>query len=50
MNANVNIIIQEKLQVLSVPFSAINTDPKTGEEFVVVLKENNKKEKRPIVA
>jgi hypothetical protein len=40
MSAHVKIIIQENLQVLAVPFSSVNTDPETGEEFVVVLKEN----------
>jgi hypothetical protein len=36
------------LQVLAVPFSSVNTDPETGEEFVVVLKENWQKERRVV--
>jgi hypothetical protein len=37
MNAYVNIVTKENLGVLAVPFSAIKTDEKTGEEYVVVL-------------
>lgn len=49
MQAQVNIIIQEKLWVLAVPFSAINTNPETWDIFVVVLNEKQEKEQRSVV-
>jgi hypothetical protein len=48
MNANVNIVIQQKLWVLAIPFSAIKTDEKTWEEYVTVLWKSLKKEKRKV--
>jgi hypothetical protein len=49
MQAQVNIIINENLWVLVVPFSAVNTNPKTGETFVVVLNDKWQKEKRVVI-
>jgi HlyD family secretion protein len=48
MNAKVNIMIQKRSWVLSVPFMAINTDQQTWEEFVVILNNNWQKEKRKV--
>lgn len=49
MNAQVNIVIKEMLWVIAVPFASINTNPETGETYVVVLGNNWKKEQRVIV-
>jgi HlyD family secretion protein len=48
MKAEVSIIMQDLSWVLSVPFVAINADPETWEEFVVVLNDNGQKEKRVV--
>lgn len=48
MNAYVNIVTQEKLWVLAIPFSALKTDQNSWEEYVTVLTKDNKKEKRKV--
>lgn len=48
MSAYVNIVTQEKLWVLAVPFSAVKTDEKTWKEYVTVLEKNGKKVKKEI--
>lgn len=50
MMANVNIVTEEKKQVLSIPFMALKTDDTTGETYVSVLGTDGKKEKRKVVA
>lgn len=48
MSAYVNIITQEKLWVLAVPFSAVKTDEKSWKEYVTVLEDNWKKIKKEV--
>jgi multidrug efflux pump subunit AcrA (membrane-fusion protein) len=48
MMANVNIVTQEKKQVLTIPFTALKTDETTGEVYVSVVKADGKIEKRKI--
>lgn len=49
MNAQVNIVIDERDAVLMIPLTAVSQDPETGESYVLLIEKNGNKKKTPVV-